>query len=140
MSIAPHAGFRLRGENVMTWIVRIAATLVLLFGMAHLAVGHRVFLAPTERGVWFLSAGLLLILIGLSNLAVAGRAAASRLAVATALFGSLSILLVGSLLVVAAPDSMASPQAVALLILGLVLAIACAGQLLGRRARRPTPP
>jgi hypothetical protein len=123
----------------MIWIARSAAMLVLLFGVAHVAVGHRVFLAPTERGVWFLSAGLLLIVIGLSNLAVAGRAAASRLAVATALFGNLSILLVGSLLIVATPDSMAAPQAIALLVLSLLLAAACAGQLLGRRARRPAP-
>jgi len=118
----------------MRWIDRVAASLVLLFGLAHLAAGDRAFLEPSEPGVWFLSAGFLLILIGMANLACATRAPAPRLAVATGLAGGLSILVVGALLAAAAPASMTSPQALVLLALGLVLTALRARQLLARPA------
>lgn len=118
----------------MGWVDRIAAVLVTVLGVAHLAVGHAVFFAPTERRVWFMSAGLLAVLIGLVNLACAGRSAVSRTAIAAALFGALSILLIGALLTVATPGSTTSPQAIALLGFGVVLAFARGAQLLRYKA------
>ena len=54
------------------YVDRIAALLVLLFGLLHLAVGHRAFADPTEARIWFAAGGFLLVTAGLANLAVCG--------------------------------------------------------------------
>lgn len=100
---------------------RIAAMLVLLLGVAHLLVGHAAFLTPTEPRIWFASAGFLLIVTGLANLAA--RASPTRTAVAAALVGDLSILMIGALLIRASPELGAQPQTLVLLALGTVLTV-----------------
>ena len=80
----------------MRLVDRAAALLVLPLGLAHLAVGRAAFLDPTEPRIWFASAGLLLIVTGLANLAAVGaRTGLQHLA---GLSGGVSILVVGALL------------------------------------------
>jgi hypothetical protein len=82
--------------NIILAVDRIAAVLVALLGGLHLAVGAHAFAAPTQRGVWFLSAGFLLITTGLGNLACSkGASPLQSLAAAS---GSLAILILGGLL------------------------------------------
>ncbi len=100
-----------------------AAVLVALFGIMHLAVGYDAFVSPSERGVWFLSAGFLLVLTGLANLARARAAVRSRLQSLTALGGSLSILMSGALIAASSPALMFAPQSIALIALGVLLAV-----------------
>lgn len=102
-------------------IDQIAAALVALIGVVHVAVGSRVFVEPTERGVWFLSAGLLLILIGLVNLCRARAPVRFRLLTVTALCGALAIAVLGALIAASSPALLAQPQTVVLLAIGLVL-------------------
>jgi hypothetical protein len=105
----------------MRFVDKAAAWLVFVFGVAHLAVGHAVFIAPTERRVWFMSAGLLLVMTSLANFAA--QAHPTRLNSLTAAFGGSAIMLAGALLAAANPNIMAQPQALVLLGLGLVLTV-----------------
>ena len=95
---------------------RIAGLLVVGLGTLHLIVGRKAFTAPTEPRIWFASAGLLLIVTGLANLA-AGRGR-SRGAVVTALAGNGSILLMGVMLLAASPALRTEPQTWLLLGIG----------------------
>lgn len=105
----------------MRFADRIAAWLVCILGIAHLAVGHAVFTEPNERRVWFASAGFLLIVTGLANLgAQSGGTRMQSLAAAT---GSLSILVIGALIAWADPDLLTQPQTLTLLALGLLLTV-----------------
>ena len=103
----------------MRLVDKAAAWLVCLLGLAHLAVGYLVFIEPTERRVWFMSAGLLLIVIGLANLTA--QAHANRMNSLTGAVGGASILMVGTLLTLANANILAQPQTLILLVLGLVL-------------------
>jgi hypothetical protein len=103
----------------MRFIDKASAWLVCLLGLAHLVVGRAVFIEPTERRVWFISAGLLLIVIGLVNLTA--QAHATRMNSLTGAVGGGSILLVGILLALANASIVAQPQTLILLGLGLVL-------------------
>jgi uncharacterized membrane protein YecN with MAPEG domain len=105
----------------MRFVDKTAAWLVCPFGIAHLAVGHAVFVEPTERRIWFASAGLLLIVTGLANLAA--QSSATRLNSLTAAFGAASILLIAGLLAAVSQHIMAQPQALVLLALGLILTV-----------------
>lgn len=101
---------------------QIAAVLVSLIGLVHLVVGREAFFNPTERGVWFASAGFLLVTTGLANLACAeGRS--TRLQALTALSGSLAILASGGMLAVADPDLLFAPQTLVLVGVGVLLAL-----------------
>lgn len=104
----------------MRFVDKAAAWLVGLLGVVHLAVGYSVFIEPTERRVWFMSAGLLLVMTGLTNLAA--QAHATRMNSLTGAVGGVSILVIGSLLALADPNILAEPQTFILFALGLVLA------------------
>jgi len=101
------------------YVDRIAALLVLLFGLLHLAVGHRAFADPTEARIWFAAGGLLLVTTGLANLAAAG--AGSRLQSAAAASGSLAILILGALIARGQPALLTEPQTLLLLAIGMLL-------------------
>ena len=103
----------------MRFVDKAAAWLVCLFGIAHLAVGYTVFIEPTERRVWFASAGFLLMLTGLANLAA--QAQATRMSSLTGAVGSGSILVIGTLLALTNSNILAQPQTLVLLALGFVL-------------------
>ena len=98
---------------------RIAGAIVILIGLLHLGVGHAAFVAPTDRSVWFLSAGFLLVTTGLAN--IASSTDASRLQIVAAASGSLAILILGSLIGRADPDLLFAPQTLVLLGLGSFL-------------------
>lgn len=98
---------------------RVAAWLVCLLGAAHLAVGSAVFAAPTQRRVWFASAGFLLIVTGLANLAA--QSGATRLQSLAGGVGSVSILIIGTLLAMAEPGLLTEPQTPILLAFGALL-------------------
>jgi peptidoglycan/LPS O-acetylase OafA/YrhL len=100
-------------------IDRIAAALVFLFGLLHLAVGYRAFTDPTEPRIWFAAGGFLLVTAGLANLAAAG--AGSRLQSAAAASGSLAILILGALIARGDRALLLEPQTLLLLAIGLLL-------------------
>ncbi len=105
----------------MRFIDRLAAGLVCLLGVAHLVVGHGAFLNPTERRIWFLSAGFLLIVTGMANLGAIGGN--GRMQSGAAAAGALSILIIGSLLALANNSLLSQPQTIVLLLLGLILSV-----------------
>lgn len=98
-----------------------AAWLVCILGIAHLAVGHAVFIEPTENRIWFASAGFLLLVTGLANLGAQGRG--TRMQSLAAAVGGLSILVIGALIALADPNLLIQPQTVILLALGLLLTV-----------------
>ena len=100
---------------------KVAAWLVCILGVAHLAVGYAVFIEPNDRRIWFASAGFLLIVTGLANLGAQGGA--RRMQSLAAAVGSLSILVIGALLAAADPDLLTQPQTLTLLALGLLLTL-----------------
>lgn len=100
---------------------KLAGWLVCLLGLAHVVVGHAVFLEPTERRIWFASAGFLLIVTGLANLGVQGGSGLMHILAAA--MGSLSILVIGVLLAAADQRLLAQPQTLVLLALGLLLTV-----------------
>ncbi len=102
---------------------QIAAALVSLIGVAHLVAGQQAFLAPTERGVWFVSAGFLLVTTGLANLACSSTARTGRLHNLAGLSGALAILILGGLSVMADRDLLFAPQTLVLLALGGFLSV-----------------
>ena len=113
-------------------IDRAAAVLVGLFGVAHVFVGRQAFFEPTERGVWFLSAGFLLITAALTNYARARLQIVPTGVALAALGGSLSILVCGALLGLASADLLNQPQSLLLLALGALLTLTSAVDLLRR--------
>lgn len=102
-------------------IDRIAAVLVFLFGLLHLAVGYRAFTEPTEARIWFAAGGFLLVTAGLANLAASG--AGSRLQSAAAASGSLAILVLGGLLARGELALLLEPQSILLLAIGILLTV-----------------
>jgi len=98
-----------------------AAWFVIFLGVAHLAVGYAVFVDPSERRIWFTSAGFLLIVTGLANLGA--QAGGTRLQSLAAAAGGFSILVIGTLLALADPDLLVKPQTIALLGLGMFLTV-----------------
>ena len=100
---------------------KVAAWLVCIFGAVHLAVGHAVFIEPNERRIWFASAGFLLIVTGLANLGA--QEGGKRMQSIAAAAGSLSIVVIGVLMVLADPGLLTKPQTLTLLALGLLLTI-----------------
>ena len=105
----------------MRFVDKAAAWLVCLLAVAHLTVGYAVFIEPTERRVWFTSAGLLLLVIGLANLAA--QAQATRMNSVTGAVGGISILAVGTLLSLANARILVQPQTLVLLAVGIVLTV-----------------
>src|SRR5689334_11678681 len=97
----------------------VAGWLVALLGLLHLAVGRAVFTAPTTSRVWFASAGFLLIVTGLANVAAHGRA--DRAQNGAALAGSVSILVLGASIARSDPGLLWQPQTLVLLALGAFL-------------------
>lgn len=120
----------------MRHVETAAAWLVAVIGIAHLAVGHAVFTAPTSARVWFASAGFLLIVTGLTNLAA--RDASNRLQTFAALVGAAAILIIGALIAAADPKLLWQPQTLLLLALGLLLMIQRVRDLI--EAPRPAAP
>ena len=112
---------------------RIAAWLVSILGVAHLAVGHAVFIEPTERRIWFASAGFLLIVTGLANLGAQGGE--SRIQSLAAAVGSVSIVVLGALLARADPNLLLQPQTLTLLALGVLLTVCRLRDLIPRKTR-----
>jgi peptidoglycan/LPS O-acetylase OafA/YrhL len=112
---------------------KIAAWLVSILGIAHLAVGHAVFIDPTERRIWFASAGFLLIVTGLANLGA--QDAKSRIQSLAAAVGSVSIMVLGALLARADPDLLMQPQTLTLLALGALLTICRTRDLIAHNRR-----
>jgi uncharacterized membrane protein YecN with MAPEG domain len=104
----------------MRFATKAAAILICLLGLVHLGFGFNAFVQPTEPRIWFASAGFLLIVTGLCNLAA--ERTADRLIAVAALTGNASILILGSLFAVATPDVLAEPQSLLLIALGLFLA------------------
>lgn len=105
----------------MRFADKAAAWLVCILGIAHLAVGRMVFLAPNEKRIWFASAGFLLIVTGLANLgAQDGRTRMQSLAAAV---GASSILIIGALLARGDPKLLFQPQTLTLLALGTLLIV-----------------
>jgi hypothetical protein len=98
---------------------KVAGALVGLIGVVHLAVGHGAFTAPTQHGIWFLSAGFLLVTTGLANLAASNRP--TLLQCLAAASGSLAVLILGGLMARSNPELLKAPQTLALLGLGLLL-------------------
>ena len=117
----------------MRFANKIAAWLVCIVGIAHLAVGHAVFIDPTERRIWFASAGFLLIVTGLANLAA--QDAKSRIQSLAAAVGSVSIVVLGALLARADPNLLMQPQTLTLLALGALLTICRMRELIAPGAR-----
>jgi hypothetical protein len=103
----------------MRWLDQGAAALILLVGLAHVAAASAVFGEPTERRVWFLSAGLFGITAGLVNLARA-RSGGSVLLRLAALSGSAGLVLMGALL--CASGGELGAQAAVVLAIGLLSA------------------
>jgi uncharacterized membrane protein HdeD (DUF308 family) len=99
----------------------VAAWLVALLGIVHLAVGRAVFTVPTTPRIWFASAGFLLIVTGLANVSAHGKA--DRAANGAGLAGSASIILLGALIARSDPDLLRQPQTLVLLALGGFLTI-----------------
>jgi uncharacterized membrane protein HdeD (DUF308 family) len=95
--------------------------LVAILGIVHLAVGRAVFTAPTISRIWFASAGFLLIVTGLANVAAVGQG--GRAQNGAGLAGSLSILALGALIARSDPALLRQPQTLALLALGVFLTI-----------------
>src|SRR6476620_4763442 len=113
----------------------VCAWLVALLGLLHLAVGRAVFTAPTNARIWFASAGFLLIVTGLANVAAHGKA--DRAQNGAALAGSLSILILGGLIARSDPGLLWQPQTLVLLALGALLTVQrLQGLSRGRRRRR----
>ena len=105
----------------MRFADKAAAWLVCLLAIAHLTIGYHVFIEPTERRVWFMSAGLLLLVIGLANLAA--QAQTTRMNSVTGAVGGMSILAVGTLLALANASISVQPQTLVLLVVGVVLTV-----------------
>ena len=118
----------------MRYVDIAAGWLVCLIGVLHLAVGHTAFTAPTEPRIWFASAGFLLIVTGLANLAAQG--AAGRMQQAAALAGSSSILVMGTLMAASDRELLSEPQTWVLLGLGLILTVQRLRSITGRGAAR----
>jgi uncharacterized membrane protein HdeD (DUF308 family) len=113
----------------------VCAWLVALLGLLHLAVGRAVFTAPTTGRIWFASAGFLLIVTGLANVAAHGKA--DRAQNGAALAGSVSILVLGGLIARSDPALLRQPQTLVLLALGAFLTLQRMQMLSrGRRRRR----
>lgn len=77
---------------------QVAALILLGVGVLHSAVGADVFVAPTERGVWFVSAGFLGVAAALTNLARAADPAPTLLLAIAAFGGAVGALAMGALL------------------------------------------
>ena len=105
----------------MRFADKAAAWLVCVLGIAHLVVGHAVFIEPNEKRIWFASAGFLLIVTGLANLGAQGGG--TRTQSFAAAVGGLSILIIGALLAFADPALLIQPQTLTLLALGLLLTV-----------------
>ena len=99
-----------------------ASALILLTGLAHVAVGHRAFTETTEARVWFLSAGLLGITAGLANLARATAERPSRLLALAGLSGSLGPLSIGLLLQLTEEPPPVGPASYAVFAIGFAAA------------------
>ena len=113
-------------------IDQAAAALMILFGLLHLAIGHRAFTGPTEPRIWFAAAGFLLVTTGLANLA-AGRAG-SRLQSAAALSGNVALLVIGALLAHGRLALLLEPQTILLLAIGVLLTALRLREILAPRA------
>ena len=100
---------------------RLAAMLVVLFGLLHLFVGRAVFTGPTNPRIWFAAGGFLLVTTGLANLAAGTRPA--RLASAAALSGNLALLILGALIAKGDPGLLRETQTIALLAIGAFLSL-----------------
>lgn len=105
----------------MRYADKASAWLVFIIGALHLAVGHAAFTAPSAPRIWFASAGFLLIVTGLANLAAQDRA--GKMQQAAALAGSSSILILGTLIAVSDRNLLTQPQTLVLLALGLILTV-----------------
>lgn len=105
----------------MRYVDTACGWLVSIIGVLHLAAGRAAFTAPSEPRIWFASAGFLLVLTGLANLAAQG--ATGRMQQAAALVGSSSILILGTLMAFSDRDLLTEPQTWVLLMLGLILTV-----------------
>src|SRR4051812_7525101 len=112
----------------------ICGWLVTVLGILHLAVGRAVFTAPTISRIWFASAGFLLIVTGLANVAAAAKT--DRAQNGAGLAGSLSILVLGALIARSDPALLRQPQTLVLLALGAFLTIRRLRMLAYRGRRR----
>ena len=105
--------------TAIRFLDKACASLVALLGVVHLAVGRAAFTAPNPQRIWFASAGFLLIVTGLANLAAQGKV--DRAQTSAALVGSASILILGALIARSDPHLLWQPQTLVLLALGAFL-------------------
>ena len=105
--------------TAIRFLDKACAVLVAILGVVHLAVGRAAFTAPNPQRIWFASAGFLLIVTGLANLAAQGKV--ERAQTGAALAGSASILILGALIARSDPHLLWQPQTLVLLFLGAVL-------------------
>lgn len=111
---------------------RLAALLVVLFGLLHLFVGRAVLADPTNPRIWFAAGGFLLVTTGLANFAAAAEARPSRLASAAALSGNFALLILGALIAKGDPALLREPQTLALLAIGAFLTLMRVRELMRR--------
>jgi hypothetical protein len=109
-------------SKVLRILDQVAAALILLTGIAHVAVANKAFTDPTEARVWFLSAGLMGIVSGLANLARASSERPSRLLSLAGLSGSVSMVMMGALLQLAPNAPPIGPASYAVFAVGLIAA------------------
>ncbi len=105
----------------MRYVDKASAWLVCIIGALHLSVGHAAFTAPSEPRIWFASAGFLLVVTGLANIAAQGGT--GKMQHAAALAGSSSILILGTLIAMSDRNLLTQPQTLVLLALGLILTV-----------------
>jgi uncharacterized membrane protein YecN with MAPEG domain len=118
----------------MRYVDKASAWLVCIIGALHLAVGHAAFTAPSEPRTWFASAGFLLVVTGLANIAAQGGT--GNMQNAAALAGSSSILILGALIAMSDRNLLTQPQTLVLLALGLILTVQ---RMRGIRVQHGTP-
>lgn len=108
-------------RTLMRYLDIGSAWLVCIIGVLHLAVGYAAFTAPTEGAIWFESAGFMLVVTGLAN--VAAHRGAGRMQHVAGLAGSGSILVLGGLIARTDKDLLTQPQTLTLLALGAILTV-----------------
>ena len=105
----------------MRYVDQVAAWVVCIIGAVHLGVGYAAFTAPSAPRIWFASAGFLLVVTGLAN--IAAQAGGGKMQHVAALAGSSSILILGTLIAVSDRNLLIKPQTLVLLAFGLILTV-----------------
>lgn len=106
----------------MRTVDRLIALVVAAVGVLHIAFGASAFIDPSAQHVWFLSAGLLGLVAGFTNLARASAAPPSFLLSLSAFLGAGSVALIGALLLAAREFRLGADPGVVVLAAGFISA------------------